>query len=129
KISRALADMRSIETALEAYAVDNNTYPGATAFDNGSGGDSLRVIWSASVVVGTQGPVGGITTPISYMTTIPGDPFSTFVSNNATTRPGIPPFLYDKAGFGFRGADVFPNTGNVWSRIRYNGNEVPSDPG
>ncbi len=53
KVSRAKADMRSIATGLEAYHVDNNSYPDLSAI------------------------FGGIfvTTPVAYLTSIPEDVF------------------------------------------------------
>jgi prepilin-type N-terminal cleavage/methylation domain-containing protein len=51
KVSRARSDMRTMATGLEAYAVDYNTYPDMFT--------RMRVI----------------TTPVSYITTIPRDPF------------------------------------------------------
>ena len=60
KVSRVLADMRSMKTAMEAYFVDNNTYPGffeapSPGFNSDSGG---------------YGPSAGmvLSSPISYMT-------------------------------------------------------------
>lgn len=65
KVSRLLADMRSMKTAIESYRVDTNKYPetdfGIESFTNGvpsAGAGLIR-----------------ITTPISYMTTIPRSPF------------------------------------------------------
>ena len=58
KVSRAKSDMRSLGVALEAYAVDNSDYPIA------------RLHWhpfSARLMP--------LTTPISYISTIPPDPF------------------------------------------------------
>jgi len=61
KVSRTLSDMRSIRTAIESYVVDTNEYP---ELDTG-------------VVVLTQAGVGMIrlTTPISYISTIPASPW------------------------------------------------------
>jgi type II secretion system protein G len=63
KVSRALSDIRSMRTALESYAVDNNRYPetdqGITAYTT-----NRRI------------SIDRITTPIAYMTTIPRSPFT-----------------------------------------------------
>lgn len=60
KVSRCAADMRTIRTGLETYRVDSNHYPetdyGAATSQAGAGLDRL-------------------TTPISYMTSIPRSPF------------------------------------------------------
>ena len=62
KVSRVLQEHRTMATALEAYAVDYNTYPVRehTSFGNGVIGDTAMRI---------------LTTPVSYITTIPVDPF------------------------------------------------------
>jgi type II secretion system protein G len=56
KVSRAKADMATVTTALEAYAVDNNAYP---------------------VAVLVPGPfrLRRLTTPVSYISSLPEDPF------------------------------------------------------
>jgi len=98
KISRVKADQRSIATGVEAYQVDHNVPPAATQFQ----GNALRVLWGGV-------PAGSITTPIAYLTSLPGDPFSTFIATGAaSSNPGTPPFGFDKAGFGFT-AGQFPN--------------------
>lgn len=57
KVSRSRTDMRSLATALESYAVDNNRY--AANFEYG--GERLTP--------------NAFTTPIPYMTSLPNDPF------------------------------------------------------
>jgi type II secretion system protein G len=58
KISRAKADMRSLATALEAYCVDQNGYP----IPSSRGMDLVR-------------DAPELTTPVSYITSIPHDTF------------------------------------------------------
>jgi prepilin-type N-terminal cleavage/methylation domain-containing protein len=68
KVSRARADMRTLATALEAYAVDNNEY-----------------VWVRQAAPGYQIPVGpdpaanifarGLTTPIAYISGLLKDAF------------------------------------------------------
>jgi type II secretion system protein G len=62
KVSRCAADMRSLRTGLEAYAVDNQKYPetdyGAGVFDGMAGAGMDR-----------------LSTPIAYMSSIPKSPF------------------------------------------------------
>jgi prepilin-type N-terminal cleavage/methylation domain-containing protein len=65
KVSRGMADMRSMATAIEAYAVDNGEY--APHFCC-SGYEDYSVV------------MGRLTTPISYITTIPEDPFQSAMS-------------------------------------------------
>jgi type II secretion system protein G len=76
KVSRELSDMRSVATALEAYRIDNNHYPASVTFS----GSSLRVLWSAVFDTPT-GKWGHITTPISYMTSVPTDVFNDYTTH------------------------------------------------
>lgn len=67
KVSRVKADLRSISTALESYAVDNRKYPPDGA-NNGANG--------CPEFVGPQHLNWTITTPIAYITTVTlHDPF------------------------------------------------------
>ncbi len=95
KVSRALADMRTIKTGLESYAVDNNSYI-----------LSCCPLNSANIGLYGTGPGGrvppeetwvnytGLTTPVSYMTTIPKDPFSDFQDPCWYGGDGKSPFHY-----------------------------------
>jgi type II secretion system protein G len=67
KISRAKADMRSLNTALEAYRVDYNQYP--PDVDSGAY-PRMHDDWGNELASYHM-----ITTPVAYMTTIPRDPF------------------------------------------------------
>ncbi len=60
KVSRARADLRSLATALEAYRVDENSYPPSV---DGGGINPIEQRWRF------------ITTPIAYITAIPDDVF------------------------------------------------------
>ncbi|MBX7245780.1 MAG: type II secretion system protein GspG [Candidatus Sumerlaeaceae bacterium] len=83
KVSRAMADIRSLATAVEAYAVDNNKYP----IDGNIAGDG-QPYW---YIPGGPGgvPAGmacGVTSPIAYITSgALVDPFRT-MSDGATAR-------------------------------------------
>jgi len=103
KVARCLADMRSIATGAETYTVDYNKAPAASQFS----GNSTRVLWGGTNINGI--PVGSITSPISYMTSIPKDPFASFISSTVQAKPGEAPFGYDKAGFGLTSSGTFPN--------------------
>jgi len=98
KVSRVKADMRSIATALESYSVDNNEYPeGTDELDEmpQSVVDLLGPLAERFYTFRTRGPnndIAGLTfatltTPISYMASIPNDVFA---------GPGIP-FAYRSA--------------------------------
>lgn len=58
KVSRVRADLRTVRTALEAYAVDSGTYP-----INASG-------------FGFTGDLVGLLQPVAYLSSLPTDPFS-----------------------------------------------------
>ena len=95
KVSRTKADMRAMTTAIEAYNLDTNHYP--------PDGNDLEV----------TDPLGGdfnvalrlkvLTTPISYLTLLPTDPFNldkvAYDPANPfnplpTLFPGDPPYTY-----------------------------------
>jgi prepilin-type N-terminal cleavage/methylation domain-containing protein len=94
KVSRCKADMRSIATGLEAYAVDCNKYPiivapnseyartgggsinGPSPLGTGNDGVGSRFIW--------------ITTPIAYMTSVFRDPFQAMdLAKGAGSSPNL----------------------------------------
>ena len=68
KVSRAKSDMRSVATALEAYYVDNNTYVSANPF-------SYAMKPTNQNSSAWQMTLERITTPISYFSSLPLDPF------------------------------------------------------
>lgn len=87
KVSRVKSDMRSIATAIEAYCVDTNQYPAAKSGDksinwfipgkNPSGNAKNRVTFaSMQFATNPKDHFLTLTTPVSYMTTIPTDPFA-----------------------------------------------------
>ncbi|HBF32973.1 TPA: hypothetical protein DDW35_00280 [Candidatus Sumerlaeota bacterium] len=103
KASRAMSDMRSLATAIEAYRVDENSYPvsrnSSTAYwhtsdSNGNtvGKCSAGVAGAAYSICALDPDRGGayrstfavadpqclrtLTTPVSYITSYPSDPFA-----------------------------------------------------
>lgn len=72
KVSRARADVRTVVTALEAYAVDNNKYPiprFAQFVNLGSRDSAAQFIpGGAHAVSAGQTVYGGLTSPIAYIT-------------------------------------------------------------
>ena len=67
KVSRGLADMRSMATALEAYKIDTNHYPPDYQFYQWGPGSLTDPFANCCL--------GQITTPIAYMTTLPFNVF------------------------------------------------------
>jgi type II secretion system protein G len=77
KVSRVKNDMRTLATALEAYVVDNNRYPGDQ--DNNPLHASERGFYR-------------LTTPIAYITTLASDPFSPPVHSGNPNNPNVAAF-------------------------------------
>ena len=75
KVSRAQADMRSMATALEAYAIDFNRYPyGRTVIVYGElYKDVSESMWNPEP---SFTGLRVLTTPVSYISTLPEDPFA-----------------------------------------------------
>lgn len=76
KISRAKGDMRSLSVALQAYRVDNEQYP--PDVDSGAY-PAIHNYWRDEIA-----SYHYLTTPVSYMTSIPRDPF--FLSQGGTPQ-------------------------------------------
>ncbi|MBX7247118.1 MAG: type II secretion system protein GspG [Candidatus Sumerlaeaceae bacterium] len=72
KVSRARADARSIATALESYAVDNNKYPIPRTIAvelKGTLDSAAQFVPGGSVQATLGGFAGGVTSPIAYLST------------------------------------------------------------
>ncbi len=69
KISRAVSDMRALQTALETYRIDTNQYPYVTNYYP----DPYSV--PGSRYQGLANGAHGLTSPVSYIATIPQDAF------------------------------------------------------
>lgn len=83
KVSRVRTDMRSVAVALEAYFVDWNGYPRHRDFPSWPIPPDYRP-WFA-----------GLTTPVSFITSMPKDPFT---APSPRGRPSVPAgdyFHYD----------------------------------
>ena len=98
KVSRAAADMRSVATALESYAVDFNDYPYAEDIQ-----DAIWMIPGGTPRVNpNNAQAGGLTSPIAYMTSVPEDAFKhSFTDANGNTYFDVGPLYYERAGFAF----------------------------
>lgn len=71
KVSRTLADQRSLATALESYVIDHNVYP--PAFEGAWLGFSVFDPGNAGAVSARFIP---LTTPIAYITSVFPEPFA-----------------------------------------------------
>jgi len=80
KVARVMADQRSIATALESYAVDNNTYPVRhDNWDTGSGYKAYPPLQAKIYDPNHPNASVGLhvlTTPLSYISAIPRDVFN-----------------------------------------------------
>lgn len=95
KVSRAKADMKALQTAIEAYAVDEGKYP--PDGDDFADADPFGSDFSARLRLGV------LTTPISYMSNLPPDPFHKSFDPNpplVLLFPGQPPYTYAYNTFG-----------------------------
>ena len=68
KISRCVSDMKTLQTALEMYRLDNNDYPPC---------DQARVPGSGDNFHPNDIRFYRLTTPVSFITSVPDDPFAT----------------------------------------------------
>lgn len=66
KVSRVKSDMRSLASSLETYCIDNNMYPPSTSFFTPMPSRRFEPL----------------TTPLSYMTSVPRDPFERHPGHN-----------------------------------------------
>lgn len=87
KVSRVLADQRTIATGVETYRIDHSNYPDGTDNPTGYNEEIVQFLTPYGLTHKyygfrtRNGPLtvghdfAGITTPIAYITTIPLDPF------------------------------------------------------
>ena len=77
KVASVQAEMATIVTGLESYYVDNNAYPFASYGHSTDGGcDSTFDLTNRDMGLTTMTNNMGLTTPISYLTSMPRDIFS-----------------------------------------------------
>lgn len=72
KISRAISDLKTQETALEMYRLDGNDYPTC---------DKPRVPGTWDSWHPNEVRLYRLTTPIAYISSIPRDPFATYANS------------------------------------------------
>lgn len=113
KVSRCKADMRSVVTALESYAVDNSKYPPMA--DNTPGLD-VRPVGNG---FHSRMPTF-LTTPIQYVTSMFEDPFvkaDTAWSNNTyplATRVGMRYAYYETVSLSAPAPDGYTD---LWNKL------------
>jgi len=108
KTSRAKADMRTVATALESYRVDNNRYPLAynPSFpcQNYPAAPGCNVNSTSGLINPRLLRLLPLTTPISYITSIPMDVFNqetAATSPSAATDEQVRAFIYtDRFSYG-----------------------------
>ena len=71
KVSRVVSDMKTLETALESYRLDQNVYPTC---------NKARVAGSGDYFHPNDIRFYRMTTPIAYISSVPDDPFATYVN-------------------------------------------------
>ena len=81
KVARAMSDMRSLATAIEAYNIDSNGYPPCATADKSvnarvGSGKAAYGISSFRAWTGPEEKFMQLTTPVAYITSLPQDPFA-----------------------------------------------------
>ena len=79
KVSRVRSDLRTLATGIEAYSVDNNRPPKDT--------------FPATPHIGWASSHQALTTPISYLTSVPADTFQDSILQGETCAPGTTFFV------------------------------------
>lgn len=87
KVSRSKADMRSLATAIETYRIDWNVYPIASQWVSSSPDRPTPDNFNNRMY--------GLTTPISYMTSLPADVFTQLENVFPFTAGTQPTFEYE----------------------------------
>ncbi|MBN1475375.1 prepilin-type N-terminal cleavage/methylation domain-containing protein [Candidatus Sumerlaeota bacterium] len=94
KVSRARADIRTVVTAIETYRVDWNSYPLYHYSDVARPDHDFHIggtVPSWPVPDPNWDGRNPITTPVAYLTTMPRDPFASFMGGDP---PEVREYLY-----------------------------------
>ncbi len=105
KVARAQADMKALETAIQSYQVDNNSFP--------PDGDDLEQFNPEDF--NSAARMRLLTTPISYIGSLPTDPFHTQqleFPGSELLFPGKPPHTYSYNTWGAFASDGFQPANN-----------------
>ena len=118
KVTRAKSDIVTCGRAIEAYRIDNNCIPWLGTY----AGTYEYLRWT-DYQTGKEAGIGYVlTTPISYISSIPIDVFNTNMSKKASPH-GLPFFRVLNASFFYRGED--PKRGNkLDGTVAFPANEV-----
>ncbi|MCX7048888.1 MAG: prepilin-type N-terminal cleavage/methylation domain-containing protein [Candidatus Sumerlaeota bacterium] len=92
KIARAMADMRSLSVAVEAYYIDYNSYIMSAHDCSGF----AKTPFTAMAHQNRFGWYAALTTPVAYITAIPRDPFS---QAEPLVMPGPKYYLFYSGNF------------------------------
>jgi type II secretion system protein G len=106
KVSRCKADMRSLVTALESYAVDNNKYPPPADTATYANADPWGNYFHSRIP-------NYLTTPVAYVTALYQDPFVT--QNNTFTSATYPyETMVGKRYVYYETQGMVQNLGDYW---------------
>ena len=104
KVSRVKAELRTLGTGLESYYVDENGYPHEYLFADNPGTEQLR-----SLYVFRQ-----LTTPISYITSLPIDPFKAGMRDGTNYKNNPYYWYYNWLERYGRGINPYPGSDCPW---------------
>jgi len=97
KVSRATADLKTVSLGIEMYRVDNNNLPYTQDI-----GPAVWLVPGGRPESNDGHQVGGITSPIAYITSVPVDAFEhSFRDTNGDLIFGKGPLYYDRPGFAY----------------------------
>ncbi|HPO10568.1 MAG TPA: prepilin-type N-terminal cleavage/methylation domain-containing protein, partial [bacterium] len=120
KVSRAKNDLKTLDTALEMYYMDNGNYP----YVQDKGGVEWQM--PAGFPAGhTNGPAG-LTTPISYLHRALRDPF--LLEQGDWGNEGNPLLYYERCGFGYDFTGTFAEVKLVRVPVDANGTLLGTAP-
>jgi len=120
KVSRCSADMRTLATALESYAVDNRKYPpGYLQIDANAKNLPPELQQNGGITGVRMGWIyHWLTTPIAYTSSVPKDPFGTAARISNNNQPTHNDFYdYSNAAEKSLGATVTPRPRDAAKRI------------
>lgn len=109
KVSRAVSDLKTLETAMEMYQLDSNAYPPAA---------QPRVPGSVDSWHPNEVRFYRLTTPISYISSVPRDPFTNYSSADFAQWGWAYDFINGGWGHAWRINSWGPDNINGWGGNR-----------